>query len=337
MAKPNPSEVELVLYHANCSDGAGSSYAAWKLLGSKAKYIACRHGQPPPDVIGKNVAICDFSFDNATTKKMIEDANTLVVLDHHKSALLELHDIPEAIFDMNHSGAIITWNFFHPGKEPPKFLKYIEDRDLWSWKLPYSKEFSAAFDLVDFSHEEFAKFEDDSVFDDAVKRGSVVLAYSKTVVRRVASQARKRKYKGNDVYVVNASHWMSEIGAKLSPDCDFVFVWYYDHDIRKIKVSLRSHGDNSDVCEIAKSFGGGGHANAAGFGLPGDTIVDDLFDEVEEKVDTSAAKEELEKIKAKLVETGDSGKLEAIEMASALLSEVGEETEEIEEVKDKSE
>ena len=39
--------------------------------------------------------------------------------------------------------------------------------------------------MVPFEFEEFEKFEDDSVFDDAVKRGSYILAYSKTVVKKV--------------------------------------------------------------------------------------------------------------------------------------------------------
>jgi hypothetical protein len=47
----------------------------------------------------------------------------------------------------------------------------------------YSKEFSAAFDMMPFKFEEFEKFEDNSVFDDAVKRGSYILAYSKTVIQ----------------------------------------------------------------------------------------------------------------------------------------------------------
>ena len=87
-----------------------------------------------------------------------------------------------------------------------------------------------------------------------------------------------------------------------------------------------------DVSEISKEFGGGGHAKAAGFTLPGDTVIDDLFDTVEEKVDTSAAKEELNKIRAQLEEAGDTEKAAAIEAASALLSEVEDNTDEIEEV-----
>mgnify|MGYP003326214337 CR=1 FL=1 len=195
---PNPRDVDLVIYHKNCTDGFGAAYSAWRLLGNRAEYIACSHGETPPNVKGKKVAICDFSFKNDVTKKLIEEADALVILDHHKSAMVELHDIPDAIFNMEKSGAVITWEFFHPGKDAPKFIQYIEDRDLWKWELEYSKEFSAAFDMVPFEFEEFEKFEDDSVFDDAVKRGSYILAYSKTVVKKVCEKAVSRKYKGKD-------------------------------------------------------------------------------------------------------------------------------------------
>ena len=164
------------------------------------------------------------------------------------------------------------------------------DRDLWKWELPYSKEFSAAFDMVPFEFEEFEKFEDDSVFDDAIKRGSYILAYSKTVVKKVCEKASARMLDGKHVMVVNASHWMSEIGARLSPDCDFAMIWYYDHDDRDIKVSLRAFHDTIDVSEVSKKFGGGGHKKAAGFRLPGDYVIDSIFDkevqEIEEKNET---------------------------------------------------
>ena len=273
-----PSSVDCVIYHANCTDGFGSAFSAWKLLGNRAEYFACTHGTKPPNVKGKNVVILDFSFDNKTTKKLIKDANNLLVIDHHKSAMVELHDISNTIFDMSKSGATMAWEFFHPGKESPKFIQYITDRDLWKWELPYSKEFSAAFDMVPFDFEEFEKFEDDSVFDDAVKRGSFILAYSKTVVKKVCEKAVSKKYKDMNVLVVNSSHWMSEIGAKLSPDSDFALIWYNDHDEQQTRVSLRSFHDHIDVSEIAKYFKGGGHRKAAGFTLTRDKHIDDIFD-----------------------------------------------------------
>jgi len=272
------TSVDCVIYHADCTDGFGAAYSAWKSLGNRAEYYPCKHGTIPPDVKGKRVAILDFSFSNAVTKKMIEAAEALVVIDHHKSAMVELHDITNTIFDMNHSGARLAWDFFHPGKEPPKFINYIEDRDLWKWELPYSKEFSAAFDMVPFEFEEFEKFEDDSVFDDAVKRGSYILAYAKTVVKKVCDKAQSRKLGGKDVLVVNASHWMSEIGARLSPDCDLAMIWYWDHEEKMTKVSLRAFHETVDVSEISKKFGGGGHKKAAGFQLPAGKHVEDLFD-----------------------------------------------------------
>lgn len=274
-----PSSVNCVIYHGGCTDGFGAAYSAWKCLGNRAEYHACKHGTPPPDVSGKVVAILDFSYSNAVTKQMISDAENLIIIDHHKSAMVELHDISNARFDMNHSGARLAWDFFHPGKEPPKFINYIEDRDLWKWELPYSKEFSASFDMVPFQFEEFEKFEDDSVFDDAVERGSYVLAYSKTVVKKVCEKASRRKLGDLDVLVVNASHWMSEIGARLSPDCDVAVIWYYDHEDRMNKVSLRAFHEHVDVSEIAKRWGGGGHKKAAGFALPASVHIDSIFNE----------------------------------------------------------
>ena len=215
--KLEPSLVDVVIYHAYCTDGFGAAYSAWKLLGNRAEYHACIHGQKPPDIKGKNVVILDFSFDNKTTKKMIKQAANLLVIDHHKSAVVELHDIANTHFDMTKSGAMLSWEWFHPGKEPPKFIQYIQDRDLWKWELPYSKEFSAAFDMVPYEFEEFEKFEDDSVFDDAVKRGSYILAYSKTVIKKVCDKAVPKKLHGHNVMVVNSSHWDVRNRQQISP------------------------------------------------------------------------------------------------------------------------
>ena len=296
----DPNSVDCVIYHADCTDGFGAAYSAWKLLGNRAEYHACKHGTKPPDVKDKTVAILDFSFSNSITKSMIELASDLIVIDHHKSAMVELHDISNTHFNMTKSGAMLSWEFFHPGKESPKFIQYIQDRDLWKWELPYSKEFAAAFDMVPFEFEEFEKFEDDSVFDDAVKRGSYILAYSKTVIKKICEKASHRKYNGMDVLVVNSSHWMSEIGSRLSSDCDFAVIWYYDHEDKMIKVSLRSFHDKIDVSEIAKAFDGGGHRKAAGFQISGDLVVDDIFDDKDEQCVTLVDTEKVEEIKSDL-------------------------------------
>jgi len=276
-----PSSINLVLYHANCSDGFGAAWAAWKLLGNRAEYVACSHGKPPPDVKGKRVAMLDFTYPNETTKQLIEDAESFIIIDHHKSAMVDLHDVNCTIFDMSKSGAMMAWEFFHPAKEAPKFIEYIMDRDLWKWELPYSKEFSAAFDMVPWEFDAFEEFEDASVIDDAIKRGSYILAYSKTVVKKIVDQASRRTMELNgktfDCLVVNSSHWMSEIGANLAKDCDVAIIWRYDHEASKYTFSLRAFHEHIDVSEIAKKYGGGGHRKASGFSLPKDVHPETLF------------------------------------------------------------
>ena len=270
--------IDMVIYHGGCSDGFGACWAAHKILGGRAEYFAASHGGPPPDVKGKNVAIVDFSYDLATTRRMIEDASSLVILDHHKTAHERLNELPQLQFDNDHSGAILSWNYFHPGKEPPRFLKYIEDRDLWKWEMPYSKEFSAAFDMVPFEFDSFDLFEDDSVVDDAITRGKYILAYSKTVIKKICEKAQPRIWRGKKVSVVNSSHWQSEIGNKLAQDCDIAIIWYFSHEEHKTRVSCRSFHEEIDVTEIAQAFGGGGHKKAAGFELPQGVNIEDIFD-----------------------------------------------------------
>lgn len=277
----DPGSVDLVIYHANCTDGFGAAYAAWKLLGDRAEYHAAKHGEPPPDVSGRSVVVLDFSYDNSTTKRLMKEAKSFLIIDHHKSAVVELHDVSCTRFDMNHSGAMLSWKFFHPGKEAPRMIKFIEDRDLWKWEIPYSKEFAAAFDMVPYDFEEFDKYLDDSAVDNAQERGAYILAYSKTVISKIAKQAVLRKMNGKDVLVVNSPHWMSEIGAALSPKCDFAVIWYYDHETRQVKVSLRAHHEDSDVSEVAKKYGGGGHRKAAGFSLPANVNIETIFDTVQ--------------------------------------------------------
>jgi uncharacterized protein len=278
----NPHEIDTILYHANCTDGFGAAWAAWKLLGGRAVYIPASYGGEIPDVTGKNVAIVDFSYPREVLEEMREKANSLVLLDHHVTAEEALKGLPYAIFDMSKSGAMLSWEFFHKDKEPPRMIKYIQDRDLWSWELPYSKEFSAAFSMVPFEFAEFDKYEDDSMVDDAIKRGGYILAYTRQIVEKEMGHADRRKLLGYDVLVVNCSHLISEVGAELAKNCDIAVIWYYSHKDASYKISLRSFHDHVDCSQVAKHFGGGGHKKASGFLIDKHCNIESIFDKEDE-------------------------------------------------------
>ena len=273
-----PSEVNLVLYHANCADGFGAAYAAWSLLGSSAEYRPVSHGNTIPNVAGKKVAILDFSYKNKDLKKMIKLSDNLIVIDHHKSAMEDLKGIDNAKFDMSKSGAMLAWEWFRSGEKVPKLIAYIQDRDLWKWELQDSKEFSTGLNMIPFDFHEYHKLLDQSNFDKVVRQGGDILSYVELASSRAASYAGDRVYNGLQVKVVNSSQWISEIGSILSPHCDFAMIWNYSHLDDAVRVSLRSFHDHIDVSKIALSLGGGGHKKASGFKLTGEKNVEHLFD-----------------------------------------------------------
>jgi nanoRNase/pAp phosphatase (c-di-AMP/oligoRNAs hydrolase) len=70
---------------------------------------------------------------------------------------------------------------------------------------------------------------------------------------------------GYTVPVLNAPHFMaSDLAGELSEGHPFAATYYIDSTGKYI-YSLRSREGGIDVSDIAKSFGGGGHAAAAGF------------------------------------------------------------------------
>ena len=86
------------------------------------------------------------------------------------------------------------------------------------------------------------------------------------MVEMMADQATVRQVGGHTVPVVNATAYFSEVGEVLCmrfPDAPFT-AYYFDRADGKRQWGLRSRG-GFDVSEVAKTYGGGGHAAAAGF------------------------------------------------------------------------
>ncbi|MGK0291069.1 MAG: oligoribonuclease NrnB/cAMP/cGMP phosphodiesterase (DHH superfamily) [bacterium] len=264
----------MVWYHANCPDGFGAAWAAWKRFGDNASYFPTHHGENLPH-FDENTTIymVDFSVKKSVMEEVCQTAHQVIVIDHHKSAVEDLiwneSKQPENLdlhFDMDHSGAVLTWEFFH--QEPtPLLLKYIEDRDLWRFQLESSSAVSAWFqsiqsdnfqifgELVDILSEETQK-------NTAIIEGNAILRYITLQAEKIASLAHLVKLDGHEVWCVNSSMFASEVGAILAEKGPFGIVWRAKGG-KKI-FSLRGN-DKVDVSEIASQFGGGGHKNAAGF------------------------------------------------------------------------
>lgn len=266
-----------ILYHGNCYDGFGSAYSAWKHFGDSAKYKSVSYGEPFPieflEELNSNVYILDFSYSK---EEMLywADFYKLIVIDHHKTAEENLKDLKhpniEVHFDMNKSGALLSWLYFFPLCQDgvtsgeygvPKLIEHISDRDLWQFKLEGSKEIHKA--LVSYPMD----FKLWDTFDvEKLKIEGVAL---ERLYSQLVENICKTSWFGNvgkyHIPMVNTSIAWSEVGAKLLekyPEANFVAS--FTEFETETMWSLRSRQD-FDCSLIAKEFGGGGHKNASGF------------------------------------------------------------------------
>lgn len=276
-----PSDRNVIVYHARCADGATAAWAAYKYLTKlrtpEIDLIAHNYSWKLPSTdkfSGADVYIVDYSFPRDYLLEINEIANSLVVLDHHKTAQERLGGLPFAVFDMERSGAEITWDWFHGDEPRPGVVRYVGDKDLWKFELPDSKAINAYF-ATQFEASGFSVSTVDRL-DLLMRRTPEVvkqhgaLYLDQTLIRANdrAEHAYPASIQGVSFMAANACSDQSETGNAIIdkyglPSC----TWFYEHASGMYIHSLRSREGLPDVGEIAKAMGGGGHRNAAGFSL----------------------------------------------------------------------
>jgi nanoRNase/pAp phosphatase (c-di-AMP/oligoRNAs hydrolase) len=291
----------LVIYHADCLDGLGAAWSAFCKLGERARYISARHGDEfPAFEPGATIYILDFSFPPERLLAASKQAGQIILIDHHITAMEQCEaffqrltpsepapdqapspvvktgtqPMPDNLFlhfDMNQSGCVLAWQYFFPERQPPKILLYIEDRDLWRFKLDGTREItSALYEKMPITLPEMSAIDPDELRE----IGRIYLDIHHKIVNRLAKTAHRVTLKGQKGLAVNApSSFSSELGHVLAEKSGtFGLTYQYDGRKQKWQFSLRSIGDY-DVGHLAQAFGGGGHKNAAGFVLDDNPFI----------------------------------------------------------------
>lgn len=276
--EPNPQECHTwVIYHAECLDGFGAAWAAWKALGKTAHYLPVQHGQPMPELpAGLTLYILDFCYPPEVLCLAASHAKHIVVLDHHVSAktacedfLTRTRQLPENLilhFDLERSGCRLAWEYFHSATELPPLLAHVEDRDLWRHQLPGTREITLA--LYPRLPLPFAEVERLNLTDLRTE-GTFLLGYQERILQRLLEAAHPLDLLGVSGLAVNApTQFASELGEALARRSGtFGLVYHFHGGRNRWECSLRSQ-DDFDVAALATRLGGGGHRNAAGFKLP---------------------------------------------------------------------
>ena len=295
---------DICVYHGGCDDGFGAAWAI-RNRWPNVQFIAGYYGKPFHSRVewaNKNVLFVDFSTTRDALLAMMMEiptdwppAASIVIIDHHKTAEDALKDFPQfdgsqeglgnslrmcaehghpAIsvwFDMGQSGATMAWQFAMQTDRQvdpcPEMLTLIEDRDLWRFAFgEKTKRFSAALRTYEHDFDIWDGIAADP--NELITQGKDILRAHQKNVKQIAEQSFQMTIHGHDVPCCNCSyHYASDVAHELLqhfPSAPFAACWFMRDD-KKLQFSLRSENNRVDVSEVAKSCGGGGHRNAAGF------------------------------------------------------------------------
>jgi len=274
-----PDTRTIVLYHANCPDGFGGAYAAWKKFGDSAEYIPLKHGKKLPEgLTGARLYFIDFCYPKEIMDKLVTENTSLTVLDHHIGMKDVVESMTEFIFDENRSGSTIAWSYFHPHTTTPKLLKYLEDDDLFRFVLPDTRPIVRYLSANPFSFTEWDvlmhKIDDPTIAEELLVRLRNYSDYFDTLVAIAVDRAKIVRFEGYECYFTNSHPFItmrSAVGNALVQKKPPIALIVSAHP-EGLGISLRSDG-SVDTAKIAQKYGGGGHAASSGFSIAwGDSL-----------------------------------------------------------------
>lgn len=278
----------IVIYHHPCLDGSAAGWIvgdALKRKGYIVTYHQANYGQPAPKDLctDKEVYIVDFSYPLEELQDLALHASYFSILDHHKTAEPILKELCtwlnsralyqyQVEFDNTLSGTGLAWKFFREAYSsiPPIFAA-VQDRDLWTWKLEFTREITTALQSYPIDHELFEQYANEEfTLNELITEGSALIRANDNQIKALLTEGPAH-YFSNGIYknipCYNCPGFLaSDLGnavvkEQTNPE-QFVILFHFNH--HGLKYSFRSKDSAVDVAEFAKSLGGGGHRNAAG-------------------------------------------------------------------------
>ena len=233
----------------------------------------------------EQIYIVDYSISPDEMRKLLKITKDVTWIDHHKTVIEKYADFEYPIRGVRYdgvAGCMLTYCYLHHmtargegeikpfeltmTKDAPMFTKLIADWDVW--KFDYGNDtryFQTAFNGFDFNpgSDEWNNFlTNDDYEKHMIEQGKTMITYRDGWAKSYMKLGFETMFEGHKCFVVNLGYCNSEYFKSLPKGkYDILMPFVFDGSIYTVSL----YSTTTDVSEIAKKYGGGGHKGASGF------------------------------------------------------------------------
>ena len=302
MPKRDALTVHIVSHGPSCLDGVTAAAAIRRFYANeRVQLILAPNGDTDrmiqlvrPKTGNKldELWITDLSWTSTDTaghlRQLLRNGTRVYWIDHHRTAVSRRtapeFDVPftAQVLTEEFSAARLTFNFLEQrarakgAKEGLRtlanfaaFAAIADDHDRWIHQIPGSEDWALAVQTLGGieSYREIIRLDEPVM----TRRLKTALEAGRTAMERSFEMARTTMVEraldnGLSLRSACCIGYSSEVAAKLYEEQHHTVIALFD--LRSLGVSLRRSADcEVDLSELARHFGGGGHAAAAGFAV----------------------------------------------------------------------
>ncbi len=294
-----------IFAHSHCTDGLVAAsimkYSLQLANHVEPEVIFVSYGKEQEAIDKANIDLnttvycVDFAFNRELTLELCKLANLVYVLDHHKTANENLHDLKthynfNFIYDVEKSGASIVRDYckqhlnlyshikLNQKEILNKVVAMVEDRDLWLFKLPMTKKFAEYVfaymqpNDIDKMSIILFKYSFDNL-KEICQMGETIMNYKDNIIEKKLKSYVPVYFHANNtkLLIINETQpdLVSQLGNELCkkyniPVCLYNISGSNGSNELNVSLSFRSMEHLEPVDVVARLFSGGGHSCAAG-------------------------------------------------------------------------
>ncbi|HXD91182.1 MAG TPA: hypothetical protein VNU00_08975 [Candidatus Binataceae bacterium] len=302
MSKHDALAVHIVSHGPSCLDGVTAAAAIRRFYANERVHtVLAANGdtdrmiqlaRPRSGARLDELWITDLSWTSTDTaghlRQLLRDGTRVYWIDHHRTAVSRRtapeFDVPFTgqVLTEEFSAARLTFNFLreraaaagdmdrlHTFEKFHDFAAIADDHDRWIHQIPGSEDWALAVQTLGGieSYREMIRLEEPVM----TRRLKTALEAGRNAMERSLEIARTTMVdraldNGLSLRSACCLGYSSEVAAKLYEEQHHTVIALFD--LRSLGVSLRRSADcEVDLSALARHFGGGGHAAAAGFAV----------------------------------------------------------------------